>query len=242
MFSGQSELALRTARELARQIPEEMLKQQVNFLDAFVPTVFHVMVRFGRWEDILAEPEAADYLPVTRAIRHYARALAYAATGRIAEAKAERDRFREVAATVPQESRLFQNESRHVLAVADAMIDGEIAYRQEDYAAAFASLREAVRRDDALNYDEPWGWMQPARHALGALLLEQGQLAEAESVYRTDLERHPKNPWALHGLAECLERQGKMADAALVRTEFEMAVKQADVRIDRSCYCRLGEK
>jgi tetratricopeptide (TPR) repeat protein len=242
MFSGQSELALRTARELVRQIPEEMLKQQVNFLDAFVPTVYHVMVRFGRWDDILAEPEAADYLPMTRSIRHYARALAFAATGRVAEAEGERQQFREVAATVPEESRLFQNASRQVLLVADAMLDGEIAYRQGNFEAAFAHLREAVRRDDALNYDEPWGWMQPARHALGALLLEQGHVAEAESVYRTDLDRHPKNPWALHGLAECLERQGKTAEATMIRAQFEVAVKQADIRIDRSCFCRLSEK
>ena len=105
---------------------------------------------------------------------------------------------------------------------------------------AFAHLREAVRRDDALNYDEPWGWMQPARHALGALLLEQGRLDECEQVYRADLERHPRNPWSLHGLAECLAEQGKAEESATLRAEFQRATQRSDVEIDRSCYCRLS--
>jgi len=121
------------------------------------------------------------------------------------------------------------------------MIAGEIAYREGKFDAAFKHLRTAVKLDDALNYDEPWGWMQPARHALGALLLEQKRYAEAEAVYRVDLKRHPKNPWALHGLAECLANQGKKAEATQCRAAFELATKRADVKIDRSCYCRIGE-
>ena len=100
-------------------------------------------------------------------------------------------------------------------------------------------MREAVRRDDALNYDEPWGWMQPTRHALGALLLEQGRLAESERVYRADLKRHPNNPWSLHGLAESLSRQGKVPEAEAQRAAFRKATQRSDVKIDRSCYCRL---
>lgn len=90
------------------------------------------------------------------------------------------------------------------------------------------------------NYDEPWGWMQPARHALGALLLGQGRVAEAESVYRADLRRHPKNVWALQGLTECLERQDKTMLAAEIRTQFDLAAARADVPVDRSCFCRLN--
>lgn len=238
MFDGQSELALRTARELVKQVPEDMLKQQTDFLDAFMPTALHVLVRFGRWEDILTEPEPAAYLPVTRSVWHYARALAYAATGRVSQATAEQQSFHKVRATVPATSVLFQNTSQDILGVAEAMIAGEIAYRQEDYDIAFQHLREAVRRDDALNYDEPWAWMQPARHALGALLLEQGHVAESEAVYRADLRRHPNNVWALHGLAECLERQGNASAADEIKTRFALAATRTDVKVDRSCYCR----
>ncbi len=240
MFDGQSELALRTARELVKQVPEDMLKQQTDFLDAFIPTSLHVQVRFGQWQEVLDEPEPAEYLPVTRSVWHYARGLAYASTGRVDEAKKEQQAFNKVRATVPETSFLFQNASQNILGVAESMLAGEIAYREGKVDIAFRHLREAVRRDDGLNYDEPWGWMQPARHALGALLLEQGRIAESESVYRADLKRHPNNPWSLHGLAECLAKQGKVKESAEFRMKFEKATKRADVKIDRSCYCRLN--
>ena len=242
MFDGQKELALQAARDLVQQPPEDLLREQADLLDGFIATPLHVLVRFGAWEDILAEPEPAEYLPMTRAIWHYARALAYAATGRVDQAEAEQELFVEAQQKVPDTSRLFQNASSDILRVAESMILGEIAYRKGQFDIAFQHLREAVRRDDALNYDEPWGWMQPARHALGALLLERGQSDESESVYRADLERHPNNPWALHGLAESLEKQGKTTAAAQCRTQFQTAAKRADVEIDRSCYCRLKEQ
>ncbi len=239
MFDGQSKLALDAARAINKQVPEPLLKDQADFLDAFMPTALHVLVRFGRWDDILREPEPTEYLPMSRAIRLYARTLAYAATGRVAEAEAERERFVEAVKLVPETSYLFQNRSLNILAVAEAMMNGEIAYRKGDFDQAFADLRRAVALDDGLNYDEPWGWMQPARHALGALLLEQGHYAEAEKVYREDLERHPKNPWALHGLTEALMEQEKLDEARQYAAMCQAACQRADVTINRSCYCRL---
>ena len=241
MFDGQSKLALETARALKQQVPEEMLKAQVDYLDAFMPTELHVLVRFGRWEEILEQPEPADYLPMSRSIWHYARGLAYAATGRVDQAEAEQQSFEEARETVPETSYLFQNPSQNILGVAEEMLAGEIAYRRGDWEVAFMHLREAVQRDDALNYDEPWGWMQPARHALGALLLEQGRFAESEKVYLEDLEIHPHNPWALHGLSESLQKQGKSEEASKCLAKYEVAAERSDVKIDRSCYCRLRE-
>lgn len=241
MFDGQSKLALQAARDIKLQVPEAMLREQVDFLDAFMPTDLHVLVRFGRWDEILQQPEPADYLPMSRSIWHYARTLAYAATERVDEAEAEQDAFAEAMEQVPETSFLFQNASLNILGVAEEMIAGEIAYRRGEFDEAFEHLREAVRRDDALNYDEPWGWMQPTRHALGALLLEQEQYAEAEEVYREDLEIHPKNPWALHGLAEALEKQGERDAARDCRRRFTHAASRTDIEIDRSCYCRLSD-
>ncbi len=238
MFEGHSELALETARQLVNQVPEDMLKEQVDMLDAFMPMPLHVLIRFGRWEDILSEPEPADYLPVTRSMWHYARAVAYAATGRIVQAEQEQAAFRREFETVPETSTLFQNTSRDILAVADSMIEGEIQYRKGNYQVAFEQLREAVRRDDALNYDEPWGWMQPARHALGALLLEQKRFADAETVYRLDLKRHPNNIWALTGLADCLEQLDRADEAVEIRRQIDKAAKRTDITIDRSCFCK----
>jgi len=239
MFDGQSELALTKARELVEQVPEEMLREQIDFLDAFIPTALHVLVRFGRWEDILEEPEPADYLPVTRSIWHYTRGLAYAALGQVDQAEAEQQSFEEVRDTVPETSYLFQNPSLSILEIAEEMLAGEIAYRQGKFEKAFKHLRRAVELDDGLNYDEPWGWMQPARHALGALLMEQGQYEQSEAVYREDLRRHPNNPWALHGLAESLAKQGMTSDAAECRARFKTSAQRSDVTIDRSCFCRL---
>ena len=239
MFDGQSELALQSARELVQQIPEDMLREQTDFLDAFVPTAIHVLVRFGKWDQILAEPKPADYLPMSQSVWHYARAIAYASTHRPELAETEFASFKNVRKTVPETSVLFNNASQDILGVAEAMIAGEIAYRKQDFEAAFRFLREAVNRDDAMNYDEPWAWMQPARHALGALLLEQGRFQEAESVYREDLRRHPKNIWALHGLAECLGKQGKRKESEQFTEQYNLAAVRADVQIDRSCFCRL---
>ena len=202
MFDGQSNVALTAARAIPKQIPEAMLREQTDFLDAFMPTELHVLVRFGKWEAILASDEPPDYLPVSRSIWRYARAIAYASTGQVKEAEAEQAAFLEEKKKVPETSFLFQNASLDILGVAEKMVAGEIAYRRGDHEEAFEHLREAVRRDDALNYDEPWGWMQPARHALGALLLEQNRNQEALSVYQQDLKLHPNNPWTLHGLAE----------------------------------------
>ncbi|WP_425395273.1 tetratricopeptide repeat protein [Aeoliella sp.] len=239
MFDGQSKVALDAARAINREVPEDLLKAQVDFLDAFMPTALHVMVRFGQWEEILNEPEPAEYLPMTKAIRLYARTIAYAATDRVAEAEAEREKFIEAVKQVPETSFLFQNDSLSILKVARAMVDGEVAYRKGNIDEAFERLRTAVELDDGLNYDEPWGWMQPARHALGALLAEQGRYAECEEVYREDLERHPKNPWALQGLTESLMKQGKLDEARKYNAEFEKACERADVVINRSCFCRL---
>jgi len=160
----------------------------------------------------------------------------------VAEAKQEQTAFRAAVKRVPETSFLFQNPSLNILGVAEAMLDGEIAYRKGDYPTAFARLEHAVELDDGLNYDEPWGWMQPARHALGALLLEQDHLQKAKAVYREDLKLHPHNMWALHGLEECLRRQDKTAEADAVLVKFKKASARADVDVDRSCFCRLETK
>ncbi len=127
-----------------------------------------------------------------------------------------------------------------VLDVARPFAAGELAYRRGEVEQGFALLRQAVALDDSLRYDEPWGWMEPVRHALGALLLEQGRVAEAETVYREDLRIHPDNGWALHGLAECRRREGDEAGAQAAEARFREAWSQADVAIRGSCYCRAS--
>jgi len=254
MFLGQERAALDAADQLAAAIPEDLLRvpdpPMADWLEGFVAMRLHVLIRFGRWPEILAAPLPADpdlYL-VTTAMTHYAKGVAHAASGQAGQAAAERARFAAAVARVPQTRTLFNNTCQDILAVAGAMLDGEVEYRRGNYDEAFRLLRRAVELDDGLPYDEPWGWMQPARHAYGALLLEQGLLTEAEAVYRADLGldgtlaracQHPGNVWSLHGYHECLTRLGKTELAGVVKQQLKIAAARADVPIRSSCYCRL---
>jgi tetratricopeptide (TPR) repeat protein len=255
MFLGQSRAALAAADQLVAAIPERLLRVGVppmaDWLEGFVPMKVHVLIRFGRWQEIIdAElPGDRDLYRVTTAMMHYAKGVACAATGRLAEAAGHRIKFAAARARVPDSRTVFNNTCQDILAVAEAMLDGELEYRRGSYDAAFARLRHAVELDDGLPYDEPWSWMQPTRHALGALLLEQGAVAEAEGVYRADLGldgtlaracQHPGNLWSLHGYHECLTRLGKHEQAGIVGQQLKIAAAYADVPIGASCYCRLG--
>ncbi|WP_369031140.1 tetratricopeptide repeat protein [Streptomyces adonidis] len=254
MFLGQSRTALEAAAQLEASIPEELLRVQsppmADWLEGFLAMRVHVLIRFGRWPDILELPLPADpsLYCVTTAMIRYARGVALSATGRVVEAEAERELFRAAVVRVPETRMLFNNTCADILAIASAMLDGELAYRKGDFDAAFASLERSISLDDNLPYDEPWGWMQPTRHAYGALLLEQGRVAEAEAVYRADLGlddtlpravQHPGNVWALHGFHECLVRLGRVGEAGIVAQQLKIAVALADVPIEASCFCRL---
>jgi tetratricopeptide (TPR) repeat protein len=185
---------------------------------------------------------------VTAATIHYGRGVAHAAKGQLPQAHAEREAFAAAYDRIPESRYLFNNTARDILAVAAAMLDGEIAYREGRFDDGFAQLRRAIALDDALPYDEPWGWMQPTRHAYGALLLEQGRVEEAAEVYAADLGldptlsrpcQHPGNVWSLHGYHECLWRLGRTAEATIIGQQLALAVARADVPIVASCACRL---
>ncbi|MFN0242441.1 MAG: hypothetical protein ACKVWV_06060 [Planctomycetota bacterium] len=240
MFDGQSALALERARAMASDLAQHGDAPLRPILDGFFSAPLHVLVRFGRWDAILHEPEPPSDLPMTAAVRHYARGLALAALGRVDEADVERAAFDAAFEKVGADASFGNNKMRTVLEIGRAMLAGEVEYRRGNHDKAFEHLRDAVRRDEELKYDEPWGWMQPAAHALGALLLEQGRVDDAEAVYRRDLERHRTNGWALHGLAECLERKGDAAGAETTRKQFAESWKRADVKIGASCFCRTG--
>ncbi|QZT54410.1 tetratricopeptide repeat protein [Mycolicibacterium austroafricanum] len=254
MFEGNSAIALRAADELSGQLTPELLAIEsppmADWLEAFVPLRVHVLVRFGRWDELIATPLPDDpqlYCTTTATI-HYGRGVAHAASGHLDQAAAERELFAAAYDRIPDSRYLFNNTSRDILAVAAAMLDGEIDYRAGRFDDAFAHLRRAVELDDTLPYDEPWGWMQPTRHALGALLLEQGRVEEAAQVYAADLGldptlsrscQHPGNVWSLHGYHECLTRLGRGPEALIIGKQLELAAARADVPIEASCACRL---
>ena len=252
MFLGQARAALHAASQLAATIPEALLRAEpppmADWLEGFVPMKMHVLIRFGRWQDIIDAPLPGDQglYCVTTAMLHYAKGVACAATGAIDDAEEHRRQFARAAARVPASRTIFNNTCQDILQVASAMLDGELEYRKRNYQVAFSQLRRAIELDDRLPYDEPWGWMQPARHAYGALLLEQNRVEEAEAVYRADLGlddtlaracQHPGNVWSLHGYHECLTRLGKHEQAGIIGQQLKIAAASADVPITSSCYC-----
>jgi tetratricopeptide (TPR) repeat protein len=254
MFEGSSAIALQAADELAAQLTPELLAIEsppmADWLEAFVPLRIHVLVRFGRWEELIAQPlpEDVDLYCSTATTIHYGRGVAHAAKGQLPQARAERDAFAEAYATIPDTRYLFNNTARDILAIAGEMLDGEIDYREGRFDDAFAHLRRAIELDDSLPYDEPWGWMQPTRHAYGALLLEQDRVEEAAEVYAADLGldptlarpcQHPGNVWSLHGYHECLQRLGRTDEAAIIGQQLDLLRARADVPILASCACRL---
>jgi tetratricopeptide (TPR) repeat protein len=255
MFLGQYRPALEAADELIATNPEALLRvtspAMADWLEGLVAMKSHVLVRFGKWQQILGEPLPADpqLYSVTTATLHYAKGVAHSVRGEIAAAEAEQQRFSHALARVPETRRIFTNKCTDILTIAAAMLQGEIEYRKGKHDGAFARLRKAVELSDGLPFNEPWGWMQPVRHALGALLLEQGRVEEAAQVYRADLGlddtlsrplQHPDNVWSLHGYAECLERLGRHAEAKSVQSRLALAAARADRAIGASCFCRVG--
>lgn len=240
MMSGRFEDAMGAARDLENEMPEEPLKAYAGLIDGIMPSNFHTLIRFGKWEEILQEPAYKDYRLVSNAVRFYARSIANSALGRTKEARVEMEAFNQAMTVVPEDWFIFNNPVNKVLPIAQAMIEGELFWREGKKDKAFARLRDGIEEEDALIYDEPPGWMLPVRHALGALLMADGRVAEAETVYREDLKRNRNNGWGLIGLQKSLRAQGKNQEAQALDSKIKVAWASADVRPTSSCYCESG--
>jgi tetratricopeptide (TPR) repeat protein len=249
MFLGQPEIALAASEKLMEMLPDPVVRYMPELFESFYGKKIHVMIRFGLWQDILDEPFPKDraLYCYTTAAMHQARAIALANLGRHDEAAAERELAVAARKAVPETWMVFNNTCEDVLLIGEAMMDGEIAFKAGRLEEGLGHLRRSVELDDNLVYDEPWGWMQPTRHALGALLMEAQKLDEAEAVYRADLGlddtlarpcQHPRNVWSLHGLHECLVRRGELTEARHIKLQLDQAAARATVPIRASCYCR----
>jgi tetratricopeptide (TPR) repeat protein len=254
MFMGRYQDSIDAANKMCALLTKEVLsvKGRPKFamsLEGYYSMKTHVMVRFGRWQEIIDEPLPEDpelYL-VSTAMHHYAKGIAHATLQNFHCADEERKLFHESLRRIPSHRRFFNNDAHSILAVGEKMLDGELEYHRGNYQTAYAHLRKSVLIDDNLEYIEPWAWMHPPRHALGALLMEQGHYGEAEQVYRDDLglngsiqrcAQHPDNVWALHGLAECLGKRGELDELPMVQKKLAVVLAFADVPITSSCMCR----
>jgi tetratricopeptide (TPR) repeat protein len=253
MFAGQFQSAIEAAQAITETLTADLLAVErphmAVTLEGYHSTVVHVLVRFGKWQDIIdmALPDDPVLYCVSTAMCHYARSVAHSALGHIESAEDEQSLFVQVREQIPKSRLFFNNTAHDILAIAESMMMGELEYRKGNYDDAFNHLETAALLDDNLYYSEPWAWMHPPRHALGALLLEQGRVEQAERVYRADLGldnhlsrplQHPNNVWSLHGFVECLERSGNHQEASEFRRQLDLALGRAGQVITSSCCCR----
>jgi tetratricopeptide (TPR) repeat protein len=233
-------LAITTINAMVQGIPEEWVKQNAAIADGFTAMPLEVLVRFGRWSEVMAAPEPPEYLPLARCMRYCARGIACAAMGQLPQAREEQQAFLRAKSQIAPEAAFGNNKALDLMAVAEHLLAGEILYRSGNVEGGIASLREAVRREDQLRYDEPPDWIHPVRHALGAALLQAQQFSEAEQVYRQDLAKLPDNGWALFGLARSLRLQGQAEAAQQFEARFRQVWTDADITITSSCFCQPG--
>jgi len=233
-MEGRSEVAIEAARKVAASIQLDMIDEfpGVEFFNT-IPLL--ALTQFGRWDEVLAEPQPPQQLEFSNGIWHYVRATAYARKNDLDAARTERDRLVLLRdATDVHFLDTIYYPATTLLKIADELVLGEIAMAQGNAEEAIAHLEIAVATQDELPYTEPPFWYYPTRHTLGKALLAAGKAKKAEAVYRRDLEDYPRNGWSMFGLIESLNVQGK--DSSDVMDEFELIWSQADVTLTSSTF------
>ena len=231
---GRAKEAIEAARKTAAQVTDEQM-DALPLLVAFRVVPLYALARFGRWDEVLAEPIPSDKHLYLKGVSHYARGLAFLGKGDLDAAERELADVRRIAADKALEVTLFSpNTAAAIFAMAPEVLAGELAAKHKEYDKAIAHLERAVRLEDSLFYTEPEEWHYPSRQALGAVLLDAGRAREAEVVYWDDLRKHASNGWSLFGLAQALRAQGKTAEADAIQARFEKAWARADVKLTSS--------
>ena len=236
---GRSKVSIDAARKAASKVSDEAL-QQVPLMAIFRVVPYYALTRFGKWDEMLQEPEPPAFSPYARGIWHYARGVAFVHKGQLDQANQELAKVKELLTDKALDQPLFSPNTGHaVLSIAPEVLGGEIDAANKNYDSAIAHLERAVRLEDALVYTEPAEWHYPPRQALAAVLLQAGRAPEAETVYWADLKKNRNNGWSLYGLMQALKAQGKNTDAGLVEARFKKAWERSDVTIADS---RFGQQ
>ena len=221
-FAGAKDAAAKLVANVAPGV------KAMPMLEGFLPTPIVVLFAFEHWNDLLKLPAPDPSFVTTNAVWHSLRGVAFANTGKTAEAEQEQKQFRELAAKIPPEQMYdMLNNVGAVFKIHEHLLAAEIARSRHDDKAAIDSLKQAIAAEDALNYSEPPPWYPPVRPILGRVLLENKDFAEAEKIFRADLEKHPRNARALAGLRDCLNVQGRKYEADQIDQQFHAAWKVA---------------
>lgn len=203
-------------------------------LEGFMTVPLAVEVRFQKWDQVLSTPQPDAAMKTTTVYWHFARGMALAGKGKIAEAEAEHRIVSEAADKTPPDQIFampINNKTKDVLTIAQNVLGAKIALAKKDSAGAISMLRRAVSAQDTLKYDEPPDWFYPVRESLGAVLLLNGNAVESEKVFREDLDRNPRNPRSLFGLSEALRAQNRTYDAQFVDKQFQANWKSTEIKL-----------
>ena len=228
-MEGRSAESIENARKVAGFLSPEAMAH-MPMLEGIAASTYFTLVRFGRWDEVLAQPAPEPRFKYLTGIRHWARGVAYAAKGRLRAAGTEQKGLDTIRAQMPAVLLTTQvNKGTDLFGVASNHLAGTIAATQKRWNEAVKRFETAVKLEDSLVYMEPADWFNPVRPYLGVTLFEAGRAPEAEAVYREDLRHNPENGWSLHGLETSLARQGKTEEAAAVHMRFAKAWARADV-------------
>ena len=240
-MEGRRDTAIESARKSSNAIPEGAWRD-VPLLHQFLVAPLFAYTRFGEWDLILREPRPPEDSLFWTGIWHYARGLAFTATGELDKAGSELYSLQKIAAHNSLDGyrvTFSRNGAKAILEIAKEVLAGELAAKQGDYEKAIAGLHRGVLLEDNLIYNEPPDWHVPVRQALGAVLLEAGRAAEAEAIYWQDLGNNRENGWSLFGLMQSLRAQGKEEQAVVIEKRFRKAWQQSEVTLSASRF--MGE-
>jgi tetratricopeptide (TPR) repeat protein len=234
-MEGRSAEAFEAVRRARNFVTDDLIATMPG-MDWPFSEAYSVLVRFGRWDEMIAAPPPNPRFKALAGGYLYARATALAARGRVAQAKRALGDLEKLAREMPDDTAAGFNTAKDVLAVGVLVAKARIADAQNKPEEAINLLQRAVAKEDRLAYDEPADWFFPVRHLLGAELLKAGRPMEAEAVYRADLKQHPANGWALFGLSAALNAEKRSGAAAKAHSQMEAAWKNADVKLVSSAF------
>jgi tetratricopeptide (TPR) repeat protein len=234
-MEGRQAETMEAVRQSRALVPDEMLLTMPG-TDWYTAELYAAMVRFGLWDEILAERTPNPKLTGLTGAYFYAKAVALAAKGRVDEAREALTSLEKLRADAAHGDSAGLNVVKDVLEVAVLAAKARVALAEDKSDEAITILRDAVAREDKMAYSEPADWFFPNRHLLGAILLRSGKATAAETVYRDDLSRHPNNGWSLFGLARSLEAQGRAAESQTAQQQFQSAWKNSNVKLAASAF------
>jgi len=232
-IGGNYKRALSASRDLVREVPVSNVLAMPP-MEFFSPTPYYALVRFGKWNEMLQEPRPPLELQFTTGIWLYARGMSFVGLNELDRAKQEAEQLVKIRDATPEDQMANMNSAKTLLSIASLVLTADIARKEGKLDDAIKSFQEALALEETLNYDEPPAWYQPTRLLLGAAYLDAKRPEDAEKTYREDLKQFPRNGWALFGLRQSLEAQGKSNEARAVRKQFKSAWKRADVKLTSS--------